>query len=568
MASKLRIRLVQGNPVVGDLLGNSQKIKDFVSESKEVDLLVFPECFLTGYPLQDLVLRPGFLAQVNTALDDLAAFVRARGDVAILVGAPLEGADLPYNAAHLIRPDGTRQVVVKEELPNSDVFDERRIFARGTGGTPLVLGEWRLGVMICEDMWHGPVARRLADEGADCLLVINGSPMELGKQAIRHRHAFRRASDTGLGLIYLNLVGGQDEMVFDGSSFAMSAEGQIIAQLDMEEASFDLNLERDQSGHRTVLVPIDPQVHSYPDEMEAIYRGTVMGLRDYVEKNGFREVVLGLSGGLDSAIVAAIATDAIGPERVICVMMPSQYTGLESRDLASEMVSRIGCQYASVPIGATVGEMEQSLDCALTALSGPSIASARKVASENLQARTRGMLLMGISNARPGALVLSTGNKSEMSVGYATLYGDMCGGFNPIKDLYKTKVQQLAAWRNANLPSGMKGCAEPIPEGIISRPPTAELAEGQSDEAALGAYPQLDAVLFSLIEMQMGPVAASGWASRKIDAEVPVEYAERIAGLVKRAEYKRRQAPPGIKLTSRSFGFGWRYPITNRGALA
>lgn len=584
MSRTLSIELFQANAHVGNLRANMNQVFDALKTSR-AELVVFPECFLTGYPLQDLVLRPGFLAEVDAALDELAQFIRTQGGPALLIGAPIAGADLPHNAAVLISPDGSRQTAIKIELPNNDVFDERRTFARGTRATPLTFKGWKIGALICEDMWHGPVARELADEGADFLLVINGSPMEMGKQKIRIDHARRRVASTRLPLIYLNLVGGQDELVFDGASFALSNDGELIFQQPYEEVRALFFVSEDNLGkavltasyvenlHNPVAEQWQDYIRPYPEKLESLYRTVTMGLRDYVEKNGFQDVLFGLSGGLDSAVVAAIAADAIGGNRVSCLMLPAEWTGEESVSLADDMAQRLECNYGTVPVKTVTDALEALLDAGLAVLpaSDPT-GKARQVAAENIQARARGNLIMALSNARPGTLVLSTGNKSEMSVGYATLYGDMCGGFNPIKDLYKTRVQDIAKWRNslneADLKRmGLLGVVYPIPEGIITRPPTAELAPGQTDENALGAYPVLDTVLECLIERMLSPAAAARTASQLLGHTVEVDYVERIAKLVKFAEYKRRQAPPGIKVTGRSFGFGWRYPITNAAPL-
>lgn len=564
----LRIRLIQANPVVGDLDGNLALALAALNACREVDLLVFPECFLTGYPLQDLVLRPGFLSAVRERLDRLAVAVQARGGPAVLMGAPVAGADLPFNAATLLLADGTRQTLFKTELPNTDVFDERRTFARGETSTPLTFNGWKIGAMICEDMWHGRVTRALTDEGADFLLVINGSPMEVGKQDVRVGHARQRVKVAQLPLIYLNLTGGQDELVFDGSSFAVAPDGEVIMQAPVQEAVIDLLLTQDGRGQAQLSVQdlrtsaVNPL---YPDaeDTERLYWTLCTGLRDYVNKNRFTQVLLGLSGGLDSALVAALAADALGADRLITLMLPAAYTGEESRTLADDMALRLGCHYGSLPVGAPVAELGQLVDQGLDLIGLPFTPAARQVANENIQARVRGNLLMALSNSLPGSLVLSTGNKSEMSVGYATLYGDMCGGFNPIKDVYKTRVQDLCRWRNENHRAWMQGPEAPIPERIITRPPSAELAEAQTDEASLGAYPVLDAVLEALIERMLSPEAAAREASRALGEDVPLAYAERITRLVQRAEYKRRQAPPGIKVTSRSFGFGWRFPLTS-----
>lgn len=568
--SPLRLRLAQLNPTVGDLDGNLAQALDQLRHAHDVDLLVFPECFLTGYPLQDLVLRPGFVSDVRDRLNRLADAVHAQGGPAVLMGAPVAGTNLPFNAATLLRPDGTRQTLLKTELPNSDVFDEYRTFAHGNAPTPLNLNGWRIGAMICEDMWHGHVTRALADESADFLLVINGSPMAIDKQALRLGHARRCARMAQAPLIYLNLTGGQDELVFDGSSFAVDAAGQVVMQAPAQPQVIDMTLAKNALGQTqvdeaatcqqlTVADPVTPDA----DSLELLYWTLCTGLHDYVNKNRFSQVLLGLSGGLDSALVAALSADALGPDHLITLMLPAAYTGEESRNLATDMAERLGCRYGQVPVLDAVQALEGLLGQGLAIAHQDSPKAARGVASENIQARARGNLLMALSNALPGTLVLSTGNKSEMSVGYATLYGDMCGGFNPIKDIYKTVVQDLCWWRNAHHRAWMKGPAAPIPEGIITRPPTAELAAEQTDEASLGAYPMLDAVLQGLVEGMLSPAAAAGAAAAKLGISVPVAYAERIARLVQRAEYKRRQAPPGIKVTDRSFGLGWRFPLTS-----
>lgn len=568
MTTSLRVRFIQSNPRVGDLDGNLAQAMEHLSEAHDVDLLVFPECFLSGYPLQDLVLRPMFLSAVRDRLNQLAEAVHQQGGPAVLMGAPVAGTDLPFNAATLLRPDGSRQTLLKTELPNNDVFDERRTFAMGQAPTALTLNDWKLGVMICEDMWHGTVARQLADEGADMLLVINGSPMEMGKQAVRLAHARKRIKATNLPLTYLNLTGGQDELVFDGSSFVLDDQGVRIYQAPMGQTQFDVIFDRDDQGQMSSRVTdmrslVSPTQKDGGTDLEALYWTLMTGVRDYVLKNGFEHVLLGLSGGLDSALVAALVADAVGPKRLITLMLPAKHTGDESRTLADDMAQRLGCQYGTVGVGEAVQGVEALVDQALATLNQNAPERARAVASENIQARIRGNLLMALSNSLPGSLVFSTGNKSEMSVGYATLYGDMCGGFNPIKDVYKTRVQALSHWRNANRKPWMMGVDQPIPERIISRPPTAELAAEQTDEASLGEYPVLDAVLEGLIEHMRSPEAAARAASLALGQEVTVAYATRISNLVKRAEYKRRQAPPGIKVSARSFGFGRRFPLTD-----
>lgn len=571
----LSIKFIQADAHVGNITKNEARIiHELESAGRDVDLVVFPECFLTGYPLQDLVVRPSFLRDVEAALMRISTKVRELGGPGLLVGAPIAGNTLPYNAAILFSPDGTQQIAVKCELPNNDVFDERRTFEMGTNPKPLLFKGRRLGVMICEDMWHGNVARQLGDEGAEILIVLNGSPMEVGKHQIRLEHAQRRVRSTGLPLVYLNLVGSQDELVFDGGSFILDHDGAVITNYwdTIKEESFHMlfsnskNIDA-QGGYDPVLNAKLSALTSQEREDFSVYNAMVCGMKGYIEKNGFKSVLLGLSGGLDSALVAAIAADAIGPENVYTLMMPSTFTGDESRDLAYEMAKTNGFSYDTQAISEMATQMNNVLALSIEHLSNGS-EKVSGVAQENIQARLRGNLLMAISNSIPGMLVLSTGNKSEVSVGYCTLYGDMCGGFNPIKDIYKTQVKRLSFFRNEHYElmkdaMSLKGVSTPIPNDIITRPPTAELSEGQSDEKSLGSYDVLDVVLQELVENEKDAQEAARSASRRLNQEVSFEYTQKIANLVRIAEYKRRQAPPGIKISGKSFGFGWRYPITN-----
>ena len=564
----LRLALVQANPIVGDFAGNLEKAVAACKANRDVDLVIFPECYLSGYPLEDLVLRQDVQASIRRHIALLGERIAAEKLPAVLMGTPLTGTSLPFNAAHLISQDGIVHTIAKNELPNEDVFDERRIFDQGHAPKPMVFGTWRLGAMICEDMWHGRVTRALVDELIDCLVVINGSPYEIDKQSTRFDLARERVRRAGKPLLYLNMVGGQDELVFDGASFALDRHGKVIAQLPaFHEAVMRVTLRKTPEGVEISADDPKAAVTPYLDRLEAIYTACVLGLRDYIEKTRFPHVMLGVSGGLDSALVAAMAVDAIGKERVYGFMLPAVHTGSLSLDLAEDLFKRLGCRNMSIAIKDAHASLEKLLgtvaDAGLFAAARP---EDRGLASENLQPRIRGTLLMGISNAF-GGLVLSTGNKSEMSVGYSTLYGDMCGGFNPIKDLYKTTAFELSRWRNQNKPSWVKGGDHPITDEIISRPPTAELRPDQTDESALGSYDHLDTVLRLLIEGQHSPLRARELASRQLGTEFDIAYVEKIARLVKRAEYKRRQAPPGIKLTSKSFGKGWRYPITNRAEL-
>lgn len=566
---ELHIVMVQENPTVGDLDGNIQKVITQLNNFPKADLIVFPECFITGYPLEDLVMRAGFMAKTNEALNKLTNIVKEKNGPAILIGTPVIGSDLPHNAAVLIRADGSHSVTLKTELPNFDVFDEKRVFSTtNTPPKPLNLKGWKLGVMVCEDMWHGNISRHLADELADVLIVLNGSPYEDGKHKIRIEHASRRAKDTNLPLIYVNMTGGQDEIVFDGASFTMDQNGNVLSQMDFCNVDIhEIILKKDD--YKT---EIDPNCNftidtlgariPYPDRMESIYRACVTGLRDYIEKTNAQSVVLGVSGGIDSALVAAIAADAIGAENVTGIMMPSQYTGDESLDLADDLMKRIGMRSMVLPIKESVEAVIENVNKFT-----PKNAETLSLAQENIQARLRGMLLMAFSNAE-GGIVLSTGNKSEMSVGYATLYGDMSGGFNPLKDIYKTDVWKLSKWRNAHIPKNSKcEIMEIITPEIIDRPPTAELKEDQSDEKSLGSYDVLDALLRGLIEEGLDTNAAKLNAENLLNINIEQEHAQRIANLVKNAEYKRRQAPPGVKLTAKSFGKGWRYPIINKSSF-
>ena len=562
MTERLRLAVVQANPTVGDIAGNLALAKTFVLDEKDADLVVFPECFLSGYPLEDLVRRSGFRAQLRDAIAEFTRFVRDTNGPAVLMGTPVDGLDLPYNAALMFHPDGTLRAAHKRDLPNTDVFDEVRTFTPGAHSRTMPLDGFRLGVGICEEMWHPMVAGELAGDLASILIFINGSPFEDGKQRLRHQLARRRVQETGLPLIYVNLVGGQDEVVFDGASFAMNRHGQLVAQMPaFKDGVMRLELTRNSND----TFDIEPEAaHSagtpYPERLDALYTGAMVALRDYITKNGFEGVVLGMSGGIDSALVAAIATDAIGPGRVHCRMMPSGYTSTTSVEDAAECAGLLGAEHRSISIAPAIAAYGQMLAEEFDGL-------AEDVTEENLQARARAMTLLALSN-KFNWMVLATGNKSEMSVGYATLYGDMVGGYAILKDIYKTDVFALARWRNEHRPVCALGPRGPvIPERIITKPPTAELKEGQTDEQALGGYDLLDATLRALIEKELDPRAAALAASRETGKDVEPAYAQKIAALVKRAEWKRRQAPPGPKLTSRPFGKGWRYPITNKAPL-
>ena len=575
----LRLSVIQDNPTVGDIDGNVAMVIERLRQARDIatDLLVFPECFMTGYPLGDLVLRPGFLRQVEAGLEKIREAVMKESDAAVLIGAPMRGAVLPSNAAFLIEPTGVTQSVCKRELPNHDVFDECRTFMMNdTRPVPLAFRGFNLGVQICEDMWHGDVSRGLADELADFLIVLNGSPYQEGKQALRHRIAGARTEDTGLPLIYVNLVGGQDELVFDGGSFIMNPGRGSTETAAFMPSVMNLVLTRNDGDKVWIHLDDSFEMGRYPENpMESDYNACVLALRDYVYKTGMPHVVVGVSGGLDSALVLTMAVDALGFNNVIGVMMPSEFTGNESTSLADDLMNRLGVHSAVLPID---GMFDAVCDRTRDVLDDLGHRIGRDVSHgitrENYQARLRGLALMGITNAL-GGIVLSTGNKSEASVGYATLYGDMSGGFNPLKSVYKSEAFRMAKWRNAQ--NGLivrKECIfNPIPEGIIARPPTAELSDGQTDEAALGDYELLDTVLKSLIEDRADACAAARVLEARYGAEEirertgqnsAVSYAEKIARMVRGAQYKRDQSCPGVKLNLTDFGLGWRYPIAGR----
>lgn len=580
MTQTLHLALIQDNPIVGDVSGNADRAIEHLKSNADVDLVVFSECFVSGYPIADLALRPGFIASVDAQIAKISAEVVALNGPAVLIGAPTAGTRLPYNSALLIEPNGATRVVRKHELPNNDVFNERRTFACGDDAPlPLSFRGFNLGVQICEDMWHGSVSRGLADELADVLLVLNGSPYQRGKQEVRLRHARARVAATGLPLIYVNQVGGQDELVFDGGTFTMNSDGAVAGGAAFVPDVMRVCLRREEDG--SVRIGLDQEVTARPhpaDPLEDAYTACVLGLRDYVRKTGSSRVFIGISGGLDSALVAAMAVDALGPEAVNGVMLPSRHTSQESLDLAEDLINRLGITPRRVSIDETFETLDREMTGFLDDVGGEiGVNPDHGVTRENYQARIRGMMLMGMSNAL-GGIVLSTGNKSEMSVGYATLYGDMNGGFNPLKSVYKSTAFEMAKWRNRCehvIGVGDVAC-DVIPERIISRPPSAELAEGQVDENSLGSYTLLDEVLWHLVEGRVDAAAAAREAVRRFGEEgvirmsggaAPGAYAERIARLVMRAQYKRAQACPGVKLNETDYGSDWQMPIAGKGQL-
>ncbi|MGX9428927.1 MULTISPECIES: NAD+ synthase [Bradyrhizobium] len=547
------VTLAQLNPTVGDVAGNAAKASAARQTAKAAgaDLMVLSELFIAGYPPEDLVLKPAFQAACRAAVEELARET-ADGGPAVLIGTPWVEDGKLYNACALL--DGGRIAALrfKANLPNYGVFDEKRLFARGPAPGPVTVKGVRVGVPICEDIWleesedYENVVECLAETGAEILVVPNGSPYARDKNDLRLSIAVARVTESGLPLIYLNEVGGQDELVFDGASFALNADLSVAAQLPaFEESITTLRWTKSEAGWRC-NGPIMPLLEGD----KADYAACVLGLRDYVRKNGFPGVLLGVSGGIDSALCAAIAVDALGTEQVHGVMLPFRYTAQVSLDDAASLTRMLGIRYEVLPIANAVNGFEKIL-------AEPFKGLPRDITEENLQARTRGTLLMALSN-KTGAMVVTTGNKSEMSVGYATLYGDMNGGFNPIKDIYKTEVFRLSALRNTWKPDGALGpSGEVIPPSIITRPPTAELRENQTDQDSLPPYDVLDAILERLVEREepLASIVAAGFDR---------ELVARIDRLLSIAEYKRRQAAPGVKVTPKNFGRDRRYPITNR----
>lgn len=546
MSDALSIALAQINPVVGDVAGNVARIREARAKAARdgAQLVVFPELTVSGYPPEDLVLKSAFLDAVEAAVEALAADTADEGP-AVLVGAPWRVDGTVGNAVLLLDHGKVAATRLKHHLPNYGVFDEARVFTPGPAPGPIAFRGVRLGVMVCEDMWYPDVAETLAETGAEILVVPNGSPFEVDKQDVRLNRAVARVTETGLPLVYVNQLGGQDELVFDGASFALDAKGNVLARLPAWEQAVTTTTWRRGADGWTADGPLARE----PGREEGIYQAMMLGLRDYVAKNGFPGVVLGLSGGIDSALAAAVAVDALGRDKVWCVMMPSPYTSRESLEDAAGVAALLGCRLDTIGIQAAMD--------AYAAMLAPVFAGkAPDITEENLQSRARGMTLMAISN-KFGPMVLSTGNKSEMSTGYATLYGDMCGGYAVLKDVYKTTVFDVCRWRNAHRPHGGLGPDGPVmPERVITKPPSAELKPDQKDQDTLPPYEVLDGILKCLIEEEMG---VSATVAKGFD-EATVR---RVWTMLDRAEYKRRQAPPGVKITARSFGRDRRYPITN-----
>ncbi|MCH7636262.1 MAG: NAD+ synthase [Proteobacteria bacterium] len=537
MTSTVTVALAQIDLNVGDVVGNKVKILEYAARARDemqADLVVFPELSVCGYPPEDLLFHAGLRKQTEAAVAEIRESTR---DTAILIGFPEYIDKHIYNSCAVFRNGDLLCAYRKQLLPNYSVFDEERYFSKGRDAAVFRINGVAIGMTICEDIWQsGPInAARAA--GAECIITINGSPYELNSQHRREEAVRTRIAEAGVPLIYLNMVGGQDELVFDGGSFVMQANGEIV----FRAAPFEEGLHRIGLSGGAGGIDIDPAdvVATLPTE-ESVYRALVSGTHDYVEKHGFPGVVIGLSGGIDSALVLAIACDALGADRVRAVMMPFRYTSTMSQEDAAKEAAGLGVQYDVVPIApiyestlAQLGPLFEGLE--------------EDVTEENIQARCRGLLLMAISN-KTGHMLLTTGNKSEMAVGYATLYGDMAGGFAPIKDCSKTLVYRLAHYRNS--------ISDVIPERVITRPPSAELRPGQKDSDSLPDYDVLDPILEAFIEEDLSVEAI---VERGFDRDTVI----RILEMVKRSEYKRRQAPPGVRISSRAFGRDWRYPITS-----
>ena len=542
---KLRIALAQLDLLVGDVDGNATRLLEAArtAHAGGASLLLTPELSLAGYPPEDLLFHRGFRRQVEAALGRLA---REAPALDVVVGYPeYEGRDL-YNAAALFR-DGRRYANHRKQLlPNYRVFDEKRYFRAGAAPTLVDVGGLRAALLVCEDLWEPEPLRQARAAGAEFVLALNASPFEVGKQAQREAVVRERVMAAGIPVLYVNLVGGQDELVFDGQSFAIDADGSLVFRAPAwQEGLHFVELERKASGVRVIPGEVAPEA----DPVAILYGALVTGVRDYVEKHRFPGVVMGLSGGIDSALTLAIAADALGADRVHAVMMPSRYTSQMSLDDAAAQATAMGVRYSVLSI-------ESMFEATLATLRGEFAGRAVDATEENIQSRCRGVLLMGLSN-KTGNMLLTTGNKSEMAVGYATLYGDMAGGFAPIKDLSKQWVYRVAAWRNAHAwPGGRCAQVPVIPQRVIDRPPSAELRPDQKDTDSLPDYAVLDAILEAFIEEELSveEIVARGYDRETVG---------RVLAMVKRNEYKRRQAPPGVRISRRAFGRDWRYPITS-----
>ena len=547
MAKKFQVTLAQLNPTVGDLEGNYKVAFEAWEQAQKMgsDLIAFTELFITGYNTQDLIKKPSFF---KAAQDQILQLAKAcRKGPAIAIGGPAYIEDKLYNAYYILVDGNVSNVIIKHNLPNQNVFDEKRIFDEGEISGPYQIGPIRIGSPICEDAWHSDVSETLSETGAQVLLVPNGSPYYNGKNDVRLNKMVARVVETNLPLIYLNMVGAQDDQVFDGGTFALNRGGSLAIKLPLfEEALEHIVLEETDIGWNI----IKGELAKVPCDKELDYHAMVMGLRDYCKKSGFEKVVLGLSGGIDSALVAVIASDAIGSANVRSIMLPSPYTSQTSLIDATDLVENLGCKSDTLPINDSLTAIDKTLS---------STFEGRKIdlTEENIQSRLRGLLLMAVSN-KFGEMLLTTGNKSEVSVGYSTIYGDMAGGFNPIKDLYKTKVFEISKWRNKNHRPWMKGPpGSIIPDSIITKAPTAELRPNQKDSDSLPDYPVLDAILTILVD-------EDGSTSDCLKAGYNKSDVSKVEKLLYGSEYKRFQSAPGTRLSQRAFWLDRRYPIVNK----
>jgi len=547
MAKKFQITLAQLNPTVGDLEGNYKVAIEAWEQAQKMgsDLIAFTELFITGYNTQDLIKKPSFF---NAAQDQILKLAKTcKNGPAIAIGGPAYLKGKLYNAYYILADGNVADVIMKHHLPNQNVFDEKRIFDEGEISGPYQIGPIRIGSPICEDAWHSDVSETLSETGAQLLLVPNGSPYYNGKNDVRLNKMVARVVETNLPLIYLNMVGAQDDQVFDGGTFALNRGGSLAIKLPLfEEALEHIVLEETDIGWNI----IKGDLAKVPCDKESDYHAMVMGLRDYCKKSGFEKVVLGLSGGIDSALVAVIASDAIGSANVRSIMLPSPYTSQTSLIDATDLVENLGCKSDTLPINDSLTAIDKTLS---------STFEGRKIdlTEENIQSRLRGLLLMAVSN-KFGEMLLTTGNKSEVSVGYSTIYGDMAGGFNPIKDLYKTKVFEISKWRNKNHRPWMKGPpGSIIPDSIITKAPTAELRPNQKDSDSLPDYPVLDAILTILVD-------EDGSTNDCLKAGYNKSDVSKVEKLLYESEYKRFQSAPGTRLSQRAFWLDRRYPIVNK----
>ena len=547
MTDRFRLTLAQLNPTVGALAKNAMMARNAWEQGRDAgaDMVALTEMFITGYQTRDLVMKPAFYRDAMAAIEGLAK--ECADGPALGVGGPWWDGERLFNAYYVLQAGKIAARVLKHHLPNDTVFDEVRQFSSGDVSGPYRIGPLRIGTPICEDSWHEDVTETLAETGAEILLVPNGSPYYRNKYDRRVSLMVSRVIETKLPLVYLNMVGAQDDQIFDGASFVLNPGIELAVQMPaFDQCVRHVDFESGAQGWRAVRTELIP----LPDEWEQDFRAMVEALKDYVGKSGISKVLLGLSGGIDSALVAAVASDALGPENVRCVMLPSEYTSTHSLEDAASVATALGCRLDSVPIEGPRDAVEAAL--------GPLFAGTKPgVAEENIQSRLRGLLLMALSN-KFGEMLLTTGNKSEMAVGYATIYGDMAGGYNPLKDLYKTRVFQICRWRNEHHREWMKGPkGMVIPPRVIDKPPSAELRENQKDEDSLPPYPVLDAILERLVErdQSMAEIVEAGFDKATV---------KKVEGLLYGAEWKRYQCAPGIRLTQKAFWLDRRYPIVNR----